>query len=174
MRRIIAIALFLAACKGDTASQANESAKKVMDRTAELVDLQTAKIKNAAGEVLDLSKRANAVGEAHQDFVADREVHSDVLRVQLGLLAQQVDVVRELAAVIPVTETGRAQIDEKLKVFKLRVDETGNAIQQLDAADASGYEARSDEATDAMKRLHEARDDAFKALDDAPRTDRSS
>lgn len=174
MKSIIAALLLFTACKGDTASQANESAKKVVDRTAELVDMQTAKIKNAAGEVLDLSKRANAVGEAHQDFAADREVHSDVLRVQLGILAQQVDVVRELATVIPVTETGRADIDEKLKVFQMRVDETGNAIQQLDSADATGYEARSDEAADAMKRLHDARDEAFKALDDAPRTDRSS
>jgi hypothetical protein len=79
-----------------------------------------------------------------------------------------------IAQALPLTEAGRTGIDEKLQIFQMRLDETINLIGRLDRATAEQYAEADDEVSAAMKRLEEARLAAWKALDDAPRNDRSS
>jgi len=62
-----------------------------------------------------------------------------------------------------LTEAGRARVIEKLEAMQMRYDEAKNLV-----------EAGDPRARDALKKLDEARADAWDALDKAPRVDRSS
>jgi hypothetical protein len=174
--KMFALALGLAAgaCNNDSASRANRAANKLVDRTADLVDLQKRKLENATGEVKEVGERARDVTKAQLDFAAKRTARIDVLRVQHGLIALQPTMITGLASIAPLTDAGRADVNEKLELLQMRLDETGNLIQDLKTTDAQTFSAKDDEASDAMKRLVSARDAAWKALDDAPRAVRSS
>ncbi len=56
----------------------------------------------------------------------------------------------------------------------MRLDETANQIQALASAPATEIATRDDDLTKAMDRLEDARKAAWKAIRDAPRTDRTS
>jgi hypothetical protein len=171
---VIALGLVVAACRGDSASRADRAAGKVVDKTSDLQDLQQRRLQNAAGDIKEVAKRARDVTEAHADFAESRLTRLDVLRVQHQIIASLPPLLGGLASIAPLTETGRADVNEKLQVLQMRLDETGNQIQELSQTDADGFRAKDDAVSGAMKRLEEARDAAFKALDDAPRVDRSS
>jgi hypothetical protein len=66
------------------------------------------------------------------------------------------------------------QVKEKLDVLQLRLDETKNMIEGLRHVDAGHWKDRDDKVENAMQSLDDARKDAWKAVEDAPRVDRSS
>jgi len=95
---------------------------------------------------------------------ARRELRVRSFDAQLKVIATQPIIINTMARVFPLTEAGRAQVTAKLQQLQMRFDEAKNALREADDS----------KVADAMKRLEEARKDAWDALDKAPRTDRSS
>lgn len=94
---------------------------------------------------------------------APRELRIRSLEAQLQVIATQPVIIHTMARVFPLSEAGRAQVTHKLEALQMRFDEAKNLVRAGDP-----------QATEAMKRLEDARKDAWDALDKAPRTDRSS
>jgi hypothetical protein len=85
------------------------------------------------------------------------------LEAELQVIATQPIIISTMARVFPLTEAGRARVTEKLEAMQMRFDEAKNLV-----------EAGDPQAREAMKKLDDARKDAWDALDNAPRVDRSS
>jgi hypothetical protein len=176
MKRIttIAIVLAAAACNRGSAHQADKAAAKVIDKTDQVNDSKEDIAKGQLGESKDLAKNAGEQAAAENDFEMKRQIRVDVLRAEHALVAAQPVLISSLATQTALTEAGRADVNEKLQILMMRLDETGNAITGLQTVDAQSWKDRDDEASRAMSRLDDARDAAFNALRTAPRTDQSS
>ena len=74
----------------------------------------------------------------------------------------------------PLTDEGRSDVNQKLVILLMRLDESGNVLESLKTASIRDFKDRDEAVTEAMARLEQARKDAWTALEDAPRTDRSS
>jgi hypothetical protein len=108
------------------------------------------------------------------DFAARRQLRARALEAQLQVIATQPMLINTIAQVFPLTEAGRARVTEKLVALQMRFDEAKNQIGLVRTSLPDQLEAADAKATDAMKKLDDARKDAWDALDKAPRTDRSS
>lgn len=178
--RNVAVALALVAaqgCKPDSRKQADKAADRVVDKQQALGDERD----RLADKKLDEVKQSKHVVEKSGDladatatFEARRDVRIAALRAMHQVIATQPELISNLAQSLDLTDKGRADVNEKLQVFQMRLDETGNLIQSMKQVDAQEFKDRNDATADAMNRLEDARKDAWKALDDAPRTDRAS
>jgi hypothetical protein len=144
------------------------------ERMDDLGDKAAAGTKDIADDAKAVGKAAHDVHEAQQDFRYQKAIRVASLRGEHGVIASQAMLINAFASIAPVSETDHAKIAEKLQVFQMRIDETGNVIQGLDAVEAKDFQARDDEAAKAMSRLDQARQDAWDALDGAKRLGRTS
>lgn len=104
---------------------------------------------------------------------ADEQRRDDRLRTLVGefaTYATQPLLINSIAMATPLTDQARADLNEKLRVFQLQVDQTGNAIQSMQSVEPAGFEERDRIASDALDRLAVARDDAWRALEQGQRT----
>jgi hypothetical protein len=119
-----------------------------------------------------LAKKTGEHRDARYDFEAKRAERVTKLRAVEHVIAVQPQMITTLSNVFPVVE--RADLDDKLATFRLRVDDADKLIQGLQAAAPGDFKDRDDAASKAMDRLDDARKDAWKALKDAKRDERSS
>jgi hypothetical protein len=153
---VLALGLSAGACKNDSATEANRAAQKAVHRSD------------------DLAKHAVAFGQAAGDFMAARTVRLQVLNLEHGIIAIQPPIFMGLATALPLTDAGRESVNEKFEIFAMRLDEAGNAIKALETSSVETFKDLDDAASKAMERVVDARTAALKAMDDAPRADRSS
>lgn len=178
--RSAALAVVLIAahgCKTERHHDAKHSAERVLDKQVELedkrIELGNHKQRDIA-KASELVETSSDLAEAAAGFAHDKQTRIAGLRAEHQAIATQPMLISTIAQALPLTEAGRTGIDEKLQVFQMRLDETSNLIGRLDRASAEQYAEADDAVIAAMKRLEEARRAAWKALDDAPRNERSS
>lgn len=161
----------------DAADRIRAHAKQTRDDVAEVAeearedredvrDTARANAKDVADESKDVGKQALDLEDAQNEFEYARMVRIATLRGVQSVAASQTALINAFAAT--------PQEREKLQIFQMRVDEAGNQIQALQGVPATTWEQRHDDVKKAMSRLEDAREDAWEALDDADRLDRTS
>jgi hypothetical protein len=173
----IAAALGLAvvpACKSTSRHNADKAADRVVDKSDKLDDRVADQAKALSKETAETAKKAAEHAAASSDFEGHRSNRVRELRIERDVIGSEPTVMTTFASALPLTVAGRADVDEKIRILTMRVDEAGNVLNELATIGPDGFKAKDDQAADVMKRLDEARSDAWKALDSAPRTDRSS
>lgn len=162
------------ACKSTSRHSADRAADRALDKSDKLenrVQDQTEAIQEQTSETL---KKTAETAEASATFEARRRERVRELRVVRDVIGSQPTVMTQIASHLPLTETGRADVDDKIRVLQMRMDEAGNVLTELATISVDGFKSKDDQAADVMKRLDDAREDAWNALDKAPRSDRSS
>jgi hypothetical protein len=89
------------------------------------------------------------------------------------VVATQPMLISTISTQTALTDKARADLAEKMQVFQMRIDEAGNAIEAVQSTDATSFEDRNDDASKAMDRLEDAREDAWEALNDGDRIEAS-
>lgn len=154
--------------------------KRDVDRAAERVnetasDLREPREVDDRSELAESQEDADALERASADFMERRSVRVQTMRAVHAIAASQAMVVHALTEAFPLVDQDRAEVSEKLQIFQMRLDEAGNAIQSLELVEPADWESRGDEATRALERVEDAREDAWEALNDADRIgDRTS
>lgn len=178
---LVLVALLAAACKPETSRRASKAADEVMDqredvlRKAEALEREANETKpELVKKSVDVLEEAAELTAAQQEFERRKTVRIQAVRAQHEVIATQPMLIATMSKSFRITDAARAEINEKLSVFQMRLDEAANLIQGLHNANADVWEERDDQARDAMKRLEDAREDAWDALDDAPTVDRSA
>ncbi len=124
-------------------------------------------LKDIAAEARDVGKNARELDNANNEFKYQRMVRVGTLRSVHAVAASQPMLIHAIATSYPFIDKDRAEVSERLVIFQMRLDEAGNAIQSLELVEASDWETRNDAATHALERVEDARDEVWKAVDDA-------
>lgn len=149
-----------AACKSDSRSKADKAADRVADQNKrDMKETSPDYQPNVAKE------QANDA-----EFAVRRDMRMQILKIQHDIVQTQPQVISTLASSLGLTEAGASDVNDKVRVLEMRLDDANNAIQRLGSAPAEEFKKVDDDATKAMDRLEDARKDAWKALKDAPRT----
>jgi hypothetical protein len=167
LRTALAIALAFAGCKSETARKADRAAKDVLEQRADLKEAATQDPARAVAESKELSAAARL-------FIERRRVRVAALRGEHSVIASQLRLISTFAEHAKITDAGRADINNKLSAFRMRLDEAANHIEGLRNAGADIWQQRDDAVQDAMDSLDNARRAAWRALDDAPRIHRNA
>lgn len=173
------IVLAFGGCKSETARKADNAAENVQEQRKDLNKAQ-AKLdderKDIAGqkkEMIDesknIAKQGAELAKAESEFEFRRMARVNTMRAELAVLATQPNLISTMSQNFALTDAGRVKVNEKLALFQMRLDETRNLIEGLMKVDAAQWTARHDAVRDAMKKLDDARDEAWDALEDAPR-----
>jgi hypothetical protein len=149
-----------AACRSDSRSKADKAADRVADQNKRdiektLPDYQPNVAKEQANDA---------------EFSVRRDMRMQILNIQHEIVQTQPQMISTLASSLALTEAGAADVNDKVRVLEMRLDDATNAIQSLGSTPADDFKKADDAATKAMDRLEDARNDAWKALKDAPRT----
>jgi gas vesicle protein len=129
--------------------------------------------KDIADNSKDVAEQTRELKTAEADFAVRRGNRVSQLRVVHSVVSSQPMLINTLGGVTALTDKARADLAEKMQIFQMRVDESGNAIEALQTTDANGFETSNDAAAKAMDRLEDAREDAWEALNDGDRIDAS-
>jgi hypothetical protein len=149
-----------AACKSDSRSKADKAADRVADQN-----------KRDTKETSP-DYQPNVVKEQANDaeFSVRRDMRMQILKITTDIVQTQPQMISTLASSLALTDAGNADVNDKVRVLEMRLDDANNAIQRLGSTPADDFKKADDDATKAMDRLEDARKDAWKALKDAPRT----
>ena len=164
------------ACKPESARRADHAAKQTLAQRAEL-QAAAARIGEGSDIVESTSKVLHEAGElaqAAQEFETRRTARISALRAQLDVIASQPKMIGTMAKSLPLSDAGRSEVNAKLTQLHGQLDETSNMIDGLQQVEVDAWEQRDSEMTAAMQRLDDARKAAWRALQRAPRTTRSS
>jgi hypothetical protein len=167
IRAALAIAIALPGCKSETARQADRAADEVLEHRA---DLKQAARTNPE-RVAEQSKELSVVA---RQFTENKRIRIAALRGQHSVIATQLMLISTLTEYSRITDASRADINNKLSAFQMRLDEAKNQIEGLAGATADGWKQRDDAVRDAMNTLESARKAAWNALEDAPRIHRNA
>jgi hypothetical protein len=162
------------ACKSSTRHNADRAAERALDKSNKLGDRvadQTDAIKKQTDETI---KKAADTADATSVFEARRVDRVRELRVVRDVVGSQPTVMTQLASHLTLSDSGRADVDDKIRVLQMRIDEAGNVLSELSTISIEGFKDKDDQAADVMSRLDDARKAAWDALDKAPRTARAS
>lgn len=154
--------------------EAREVSEVSADRRQDLSDKAGDNARDVADEAKDVGKGARKLANDEHDFQYAKMVRVQTLRSVHAVIASQPMVMSSFAASLPIVESDRAMINEKMQILQMRLDEAGNQIETLNSISAESWEQRHDDVNKAMERLDDAREDAWKALDEAKRLDRTS
>jgi hypothetical protein len=91
------------------------------------------------------------------------------LRGEHSVIATQLRLISTFTEYAQITDASRADINNKLAAFKMRLGEAQNQIEGLAGAAAESWEQRDDAVREAMTALESARKAAWQSLDEAPR-----
>jgi hypothetical protein len=155
----------------DEAKDLNDTAK---DKSNDLADKSKDTVDDLKDDTKDVTKTAVATRDAVKEFEYQRMVRVQTLRAVHGIVASQPLLINAIAQSTPFVDADRAKIVEKVQLVQMRLDEAANLIQSLEGVDADHWEGRERETANAMNRLEDARDDAWDALENAKRIDRTS
>lgn len=191
----MAIAVVPAACKQDRAEEAAENLREQREEVREEAeDVKEALQEQGEGmrervgvaeeraeergqeiqeESRELAEETRDLAAAEARFEMQRDQRIAGLRAVHGVLASQPMLINTIAGTVPLTTGARAELGEDMQMFQMRLDEAGNAIEQLQMATAENFDERDDAAEDAMDRLKEARDEAWEALNEGDRVEPS-
>jgi hypothetical protein len=150
----------------DLREESRDIAEVANDRFGELREEAADNARDIADEAKDVGEQAMDLEDAQNEFEYARMVRVATLRGVQSVVASQTAVINAFATT--------PQEREKLQILQMRVDEAGNEIQALQGVPATTWEQRHDDVKQAMSRLEDARDDAWDALDDDDRLDRTS
>ncbi|HEY5924873.1 MAG TPA: hypothetical protein VIV11_24500 [Kofleriaceae bacterium] len=162
IRAALAIVVAFAACKPESARQAERAAEDVLEQRADLKEAAQAEPTKVAAESKELSAAA-------QKFTEKKRIRIAALRGEHSVIATQVKLISTMSEYFPITDAGRADINNKLSAFQVKLDEATNQIEGLAGAAADRFGERDDAVQDAMDALETARKSAWRALQDAPR-----
>jgi len=148
------------ACKSESARKADKAADRVADQN-----------KRESPATPDYERAGNPPKEMAEqaEFTVRRDMRMQVLKLEHMIIQTQPQVISTLASIGGLTDKGLADVNDKVRVLEMRLDDMNNAIQRLGSAAAADFKSRDDDATKAMDRLEDARKDAWKSLKDAPR-----
>ena len=179
---LTAVLLAFGGCKPESARKADNAAENVTEQRRDLEKAESAlsderkdiaeEQKAILGESKQIAKEGAELAKAQSEFEFRRTARINALRAELAVLATQPNLISTMSQNFALTDDARAHISEKLAVFQLRLDEARNMIEGLVHVDAAQWTARHDAVRDAMKRVDDARDGAWDALEDAPRVER--
>lgn len=160
---VAAIGLIAAptACKSDSRSKADKAADRVADQNKRDLD----KMSSPDYQPNVAKEQANQA-----EFTVRRDMRMQILKISHDIVQTQPEMITTLASSLPLTDAGAADVNDKVRVLEMRLDDSNNAIQRLNTAGADDFKKVDDDATKAMDRLEDARKDAWTALKDAPRT----
>lgn len=122
-----------------------------------------------AEESEDVAEEAKDVRTAAADFEYRRRLRYDALQSIYKISAIQPMMIHTFASLTPLTVPARNDLNEKMQLFQMRLDEAANTIEAVGSADENMFEERDDAAKDALDRLEDARDDAWEALREGDR-----
>lgn len=159
---------------GDLQDEAKDLAETAKDKASDLTDEAKATAEDVKDESKDLSEASLEARNAQKEFEYQRMVRVQTLRAVHGITASQPQVILAVASSMPLVDADRAKLNEKVTLVQMRLDESANLIQALEGVDANNWEPRERDAAAAMNRLEDARKDAWEALDEAKRLDRTS
>jgi hypothetical protein len=148
-------------CKAETERKSDRAAEKVLDKRDDVHD-ELSKDEN-------LAKRSLELGTANAEFAQRKQDRLATLNAVYTIYAQQPNMISQFAAAEPLTDQGRMNVTDKVRVFQMRLDEAKNMISGMQALDATAWKDRDDAVTDQMKSVNDARSDAWDALRDAER-----
>ncbi len=154
--------------------QAGDVRDDISDRRDTVAEKARDNAGDIADEAKDVGKGARKLADAQHDFAYAKQVRIQTLRAVHAVAASQPMLINSFASALPIVESDRALVNEKMQILQMRLDEAGNQIEVLNGVDAGSWEQRHDDVNKAMDRLDDARKDAWKALDDAKRLDRTS
>lgn len=158
----LAIAVVLGGCKPDTARKADRAAETLLEQRDDLKEAMKAQPARVATETKELS-------DAVKRFAEKKRIRIAALRGEHSVIATQLRLISTLTEYSQLTDAGRADINNKLSAFQMRLDEASNHIEGLSGAGAEVWQQRDDAVREVMSVLESARRAAWKALDDAPR-----
>jgi len=160
--------LGLAACKPESARRADRAAKEVVEQRDDVVEAAR-KIPDQPVEATKavLAEAGELVKAAHE-FEHQKSRRLAALGFQLDTTGIRASLVAMLARDMPITDAARGEINEKLTRLDARLAEATNVIEGLSKVHIDGWHALDSEATEAMKRLADAANAAWDALEDAP------
>lgn len=179
-RNVVVAAGLLAAAgcnKSDPADKADNAAENVSDKAEDLRDQRQDLGDQKVDEVkqsTDVAKNANELANATADFDARRSIRYQSLEAELQVINTQPQLINAIAQNVPLTADSRADVTSKLQALQMRYDEARNQVELLKTSSAANWNDADDKASDAMDKLHDAREAAWDAVQDAHRTDRSS
>lgn len=156
------------------ADQAADVRDDIQDRRNTVAEKARDNAGDIADEAKDVGNGARKLADAQHDFAYAKMVRVQTLRAIHAVEASQPMLISSFSASLPLVEGDRNLVNEKMQIFQMRLDEAGNQIETLNGVDAASWEQRHDDVNKAMDRLDDAREDAWKALDDAKRLDRTS
>jgi hypothetical protein len=162
IRVALAIAVVFAGCKPETARKAERAANDVVEQKHDLKQATRDDPTQVAAETRELS-------EAAQLFIERKRIRIAALRGEHSVIATQLMLISTMSEYFPLTDAGRADINNKLSAFQMRLDEATNHIEGLDGTAADHWQERDDAVRDVMTKLESARKAAWRALQDAPR-----
>lgn len=155
------------ACKSTTRHNADRAAERALDKSDKLgarVEKQVSAIQDETDETI---KKAADTASASATFEARRGERVRELRMVRDVIGSQPTIMTQLASHLAVTETGRADVDDKIRVLQMRMDESGNVLTELATVSVDGFKAKDDQAADVIERLDDARKQAWNAIDKA-------
>src|SRR5258705_7860746 len=142
--------------RGDGTRRARDRIRSIPMRRW-LVILCLAACSRDSGRASAVERGAPVVAQRRDDRVRD-------LSARHAVLATQPLLINVLAGATPLTDRARAELNERLEIFQMRVDQAGNLIAELEAIDSAQLEARLEDVLDALNRVDEARARAWEAL----------
>jgi hypothetical protein len=157
----------IAACRSNEASRAEHAAKAANASAAELDharDELAAKSVQPATGADRVARRAVQAAKADEEFELRKDLFVRSLRGRHDVMAREVPMLASLATVERVTDDARSAMRETLAVFQLRLDDVGHAIEDLAQVPAADWEHRADDVGRMMKRLDDARQQAWHAV----------
>lgn len=168
-------ALFASACKPESARRADRAARDLIEERDDVVKAAKQIGDKPLGEVsANIAAETGKLARAAHEFEKQKSRRLAALHAILDVDASQAGIIGVLARDMPITDAARGDVNDKLTRFHMRLDEVQNLIEGLTTVAVDNWEQRNGECTDAMKRLANARSDAWEALEDAPQLDRSA
>ncbi|MBA3454843.1 MAG: hypothetical protein H0T42_17275 [Deltaproteobacteria bacterium] len=124
-------------------------------------------VDDVADDAKEVGKNARELADASSEFRYRKMVRIQTLRAVHAVEASQPMLINAFAQSFPLVEKDRGEVNEKLVIFQMRLDEAGNAIQSLELVEAKDWEVRNDAASKALDRAEDAREEVWESLRDA-------
>ena len=106
----------------------------------------------------------NEPADRDASFHVRRDARIAELEAEHAAIAAEPRIIAVFAEVMPLTEAGRAELDGRLHVVQVRLDETANLIEALRHTEADLWKPREARVSAAMHHLDDARGSAWQAL----------
>ena len=140
--RTLVLVLLLAACRDEVARKADRAAQRLTSASDQ-----------------------NTIAEAQHDFEYLRSLRVQSLRAEHSVIDIQPLLIQAISTMQPpLLPHSRQRLDENLVIFRQRLSQTRDAIDQLALVPAAQWEDRDDDLAQQMAGLFIARDASWRSL----------